>query len=75
MKGCHIFKRTDGAFDSMPKSVREFQNYMSEFEYWALTIKISPQTCEEESQYPQLVVRPMMDYNRKSVDYSRISIN
>ena len=53
----------------------KFQNYMSEFEYWALTIKVSPQTCKEESQYPQLVAWPMIDYNRKSVDYSRISIN
>ena len=48
---------------------------MSEFEYWALTIKISPQTCKEESQYPQIVVWPMIDYNKKSVDYSRILIN
>ena len=42
----------DGAFDSLPESVKEFQNYMSEFEYWALTIKMSPQSCKEESQYP-----------------------
>ena len=27
---------------------------MSEFEYWALTIKMSPQSCKEESQYPTL---------------------
>ena len=26
---------------------------MSEFEYWALTIKMSPQSCKEESQYPR----------------------
>ena len=68
VKGCHTFKQTDLAFDFMPQSVRnklmgllipcpnrygKFKIYMSEFEYWALTIKMSPQSCKEESQYPQ----------------------